>query len=133
MPTALHRAGHLLVVAALPIALLISRPTHAATPDAPAPLPHLRITPRVVPLGARFAVRLTGLRAGVSATFILQPLHPSGFGGGIMGTWNADTHGAIGFSYPVGTRKWEIGRWRVAAGYAGRVSATRILTITPQR
>jgi len=76
-------------------------------------------------------VRLTGLRAGEPVTFTLQPLDLRGFGGGMLGTWKADAHGTIGFSYPAGTRKWEVGRWRVVAAYTRRPSVAGALTITP--
>ena len=92
----------------------------------------LQIVPSRVPLGGRFTVRLTGLRAAERVVFELQPLQLKGFGGGSLGRWKADTHGVIRFGYPAGTQRWELGHWRVSAQGTPGVLASATLAFVPR-
>jgi hypothetical protein len=86
----------------------------------------LQLSPHRVALGHQFAVILTGARPGARIDFVERPLDITGFGGGIMGERRANGHGVIRFVYPAGKYSWEVGRWRITAGYrasAGAVSA----------
>lgn len=109
--------AHLTMLALIPAAIVTaqSEPAQPASASSSASRIKLQIVPSSIPLGGHFTVRLAGLRAAEPVVFTLHPLQLKGFGGGLMGRWKADTHGVIRFSYPGGTQRWELGRWRVSA------------------
>ncbi len=99
----------------------------AAAPSAESVI--LRISPVRITLGQPFTLTLTGALPDADINFTERPLHSTGFGGGIMGSYRADGHGRVEFTSPAFIQKDELGSWIVTASQRAGVIASTIITV----